>query len=92
MMNALLSLLLSIQLALPMQPAAAPQRLFHHPTQTAHPQKIWWGLIDPNLALWFSRIPDESEDRILWDWSWHGFFAALFCQPLVKEDSHVSTV
>ena len=92
MMNALLSLLLSIQLALPMQPAAAPQRLYHHPTQTAHPQKIWWGLIDPDLALWFSRIPDESEDRILWDWSWHGFFAALFCQPLVKEDSHVSTV
>ena len=92
MMNALLSLLLSIQLALPAQPAAAPQRLYHHPTQTAHPQKIWWGLIDPDLALWFSRIPDESEDRILWDWSWRGFFAALFCQPLVKEDSHVSSV
>ena len=92
MMNALLSLLLSIQLALPMQPAAAPQRLFHHPTQTAHPQKIWWGLIDPDLALWFSRIPDEFEDRILWDWSWRGFFAALFCQPPVKEDSHVSSV
>ena len=92
MMNALLSLLLSIQLALPMQPAAAPQRLYHHPTQTAHPQKIWWGLIDPGLALWFSRIPADADDGILWDWSWRGFFAALFCQPLVKEDSHASTV
>ena len=92
MTNTLLTLLLSLQLALPAQPAAMPQRLVDRPGHEAHPQQIWWGLIDPELSLWFARIPDETEEVILWDWSWRGFLSALFCQPLVKEDSHAPTV
>ena len=88
MMNALLSLLLSIQLALPAQPTALPQRLHRQPNHTAHPQKIWWGLIDPELSTWFARLPmepDSADASILWDWSWRGFLAALFSQPMTKE-------
>ena len=92
MTNTLLTLLLSLQLALPAQPAAIPQSLAYRPGEEAHAQKIWWGLIDPELSMWFARVPGERDDTILWDWSWQGFFSALFCQPLVKEDSHASSV
>lgn len=54
----------------------------------AQPTRLWWGLIDPELSTWFSRLPMEDEDQpILWDFSWQGFLAALFGQPLVKEVS-----
>ena len=91
MMNTLLTLLLSLQLTLPAQ-LAAPQNMVYHPGYDARPQKVWWGLIDPELALWFARVPEENGTAGLWDWSWRGFFSALFCQPLVKEDSHASSV
>ena len=90
MTNTLLALLLSFQLALPMQ-HAEPQKALYHPRQHTQAEKTWWGLIDPELALWFARLPGEAEDTILWDWSWQGFFSALFPQPLIKEDSHASS-
>ncbi len=91
MTNTLLTLLLSLQLTLPAQPAA-PQSLAYHPRADVQPQKIWWGLIDPELALWFAHLPEESDGPLLWDWSWRGFLAALFPQSLVKEDSYAPSV
>ena len=50
--------------------------------------RLWWGLIDPELSLWFSRLPlEETDDKpILWDFSWRGFLAALFGTPIVTEE------
>ena len=62
------------------------------PADDPHASKVWWGLIDPELSLWFARIPEETEEPILWDWSWRGFFAALFPQSLVKEADHAPSV
>ncbi len=92
MMNTLLSLLLSLQLTAPLPAANTHQALPFCPGEAVRPQQVWWGLIDPELALWFARIPEEAEEPILWDWSWRGFFAALFPQGLTKEDSHASAV
>ena len=49
--------------------------------------RLWWGLIDPELSLWFSRLPlEETEDKpVLWDFSWRGFLAALFGTPIMPE-------
>lgn len=39
----------------------------------------WWGLLDPELSLEMSRIPDEDEgENIEWDWSFWGLLRALF--------------
>lgn len=39
----------------------------------------WWGLLDPELSLEMSRIPDQdSSDSIEWDWSFWGLVRALF--------------
>ncbi len=81
-----LSLLLALQMMLcAAYPAAQPGK--------AESQPVFFGMIDPEAALWFARIPlfseDEEEETILWDWSWRGFLASIFSQPLVKEeDSH----
>ena len=92
MMNTLLTLLLSLQLALPLPPANAARSLPFSPADERHSQQMWWGLIDPELALWFARVPGETEETILWDWSWQGFFAALFPQSLMKEADHAPLV
>ena len=83
MYKALLTLLMSLQLML--TPAAPAQTI--HAFTPAQPARMWWGLIDPELSVWFSRLPLEVQDGtpILWDWSWRGFLASLFGQPLMKE-------
>ena len=84
MRKPLMTLLLS---ALLMLPAA---RMPSVPAQTtAAPARLWWGMIDPELSLWFARLPmAEAEDApVLWDFSWQGFLAALFGQPMTKEAS-----
>lgn len=93
MMNTLLSLLLSLQLAAPVPAAFPAQNMPLRPAETPHAEKVWWGLIDPELSLWFAHIPGEdAEEPILWDWSWRNFFAALFPQSLVKEADHAPAV
>ena len=92
MINTLLTLLLALQLSLPQGTADPTLTLAFHPVQQPHPLQTWWGLIDPDLSLWFARIPAEEDSPLLWDWSWRGFFAALFAQPLVKEDGHAPSV
>ncbi len=81
----LLSLLLALQMTLPALPAQeAP-----HLAQPPQAQRLWWGMLDPELSTWFARIlpaQEEDEDRpVLWNWSWRGFLAALFGQPLTEE-------
>ena len=92
MTNTLLTLLLALQLSLPQGTAVPACTLACQPTQQPRPMQTWWGLIDPDLALWFAHIPAEEDKPLLWDWSWRGFFAALFAQPLVKEDGHAPSV
>ena len=87
MTNALLTLLLTLQLARPM-PASCPRSAMI----TAQPQPVLWGLIDPELSLWFARHPQEADHPLYWDWSLRGFFAALFPQSLVKEADHAPAV
>lgn len=43
----------------------------------------WWGLLDPELSLEMSRIPEEEEenDEPVWDWSFWGLVRALFGIP-----------
>lgn len=87
MTSPLLSLLLAFQLMC--SPAPAMQ------TNPAVPEsaRLWWGLIDPELSLWFSRLPleDSEEGPILWDFSWRGFLASLFAMPrLMEEVSHAA--
>ena len=41
----------------------------------------WWGLLDPDLSLELSQIPEEEEDKSdepVWDWSFWGLVRALF--------------
>lgn len=87
MLNTLLSLLLSMQLflcsaaPLPADPAAGGQALSLSAGSPARATRLWWGMIDPELAAWFARLPleqEEEEKTILWDWSWRGFLAAIF--------------
>ena len=89
MPNILLSLLLALQLMLPgtVSHPPAPTIPVQEPPQVS---RLWWGMIDPELSTWFSRIPMEEQDSdrpILWNWSWRGFLAALFHQPMLKEAS-----
>ena len=92
MTNTLLTLLLALQLSLPQGTADSAHTLACQAPQQPHPLQTWWGLIDPDLSLWFAHIPTEEDKPLLWDWSWRGFFAALFAQPLVKEDGHAPSV
>lgn len=90
MTRTLLSLFLSAQLL-----CIAPQAQFLTLTsvQQPAPTRLWWSLIDPELSLWFARVPEEAapeaDEPVLWDWSWRGFLAALFGRPLAKgEPTH----
>ena len=87
MPKAFLSMLLSALLLLSSSPC--PQNV-PTPSEASAPGEIrlWWGLIDPELSTWFARLPmetDSADASILWDWSWCGFLAALFSQPMAKE-------
>lgn len=89
MTSPLLSLLLAFQLMFSSAPAIQ--------TNPSAPEstRLWWGLIDPELSLWFSRLPLEEADKapILWDFSWRGFLASLFSSPLMMEEvSHAAHV
>lgn len=93
MENALISLLLSIHLLLgnPAEPVPSPLPCLPQPA--VQESRVWWGLIDPELSLWFSALPDQLPDKpVLWDFSWRNFWAALWRQPLVKEDSHAAYI
>ena len=83
MSKSLLTLLMSLQLML--TPAAPMQTI--HTCTPAQPTRLWWGLIDPELSVWFARLPLETQNGtpILWDWSWRSFLASLFGQPVMKE-------
>ena len=41
----------------------------------------WWGLIDPELSLWFARLPGQADEAPAWDWSLHGLLQALLTLP-----------
>ena len=84
MRKPLLTLLLSALLMLPAPGMSSAQK-----EVSAEPARLWWGLIDPELSLWFSRLPmEETKDApVLWDFSWRGFLAAIFGQPMTKEAS-----
>lgn len=87
MPKAFLSMLLSALLLLSSGPLA--QNTLAQPTASApSEERLWWGLIDPELSTWFAQLPmqeDNADDFLHWDWSWRGFLAALFGQPIVKE-------
>ncbi len=93
MQSAILSWILSLQmlLATPIYPQdAQPCPLTRLPTDQAQETRLWWGLIDPELSLWFSRLPERApapDAPVLWDFSWRGFLAALFGQPIIEEDA-----
>ena len=83
MLTTFLSYLLSLLLML--APATSlPRDLPAVKTQ------VLWGMIDPELSLWFSRVPGavKPSRTVLWDFSWRGFLAALFGQPMIQEASH----
>ena len=83
MLTMFLSYLLSLQLLLVPTPCAAQDA-------PASPAPVFWGMIDPELSLWFSRTPFERQPgrRVLWDFSWRGFLAALTGQPILAEVPH----
>ena len=85
MTNMLLSWLLCLQLLAP-APAIVPQDA----PVLLQSEKLWWGLIDPNASLWFSRLPGCIPEKgpVLWDFSWRGFLAAVFGLDLVREVPH----
>lgn len=90
MIRTVLSLALSVQLLCGTPPSPHPSALTLDAAHQAVPVPLWWSLIDPELSLWFARIPEETspeKDRVLWDWSWRGFLAALFGQPLVQQEA-----
>ena len=86
MPKAILTLILSTQLLLS-SPQHQLSKLSPNPSAAPQPDRLWWGLIDPEMSLWFSHLPleEEADAPILWDWSWRGFLAALFGQPVMKE-------
>ena len=87
MYSTILAWILSLQMLLSMLIPAPPLSV-----QSGSPAQetcLFWGLIDPELSLWFSRIPQESrhtDKRLHWDFTWRGFLAALMHQPIIKED------
>ncbi len=44
----------------------------------------WWGLLDPDLALWLARVPgsEGEQEGILWDHSLRALICALFGWPM----------
>ena len=82
MSKLLLSALLSVQLMCTPAPSTIDV------PADSQAVRLWWGLIDPELSLWFSRLPmEETKDKpVLWDFSWRGFLAALFGTPIVTEE------
>lgn len=88
MMKLLLSLLLSMQIILSPSTGASHSSV-STPTQE---KRLMWGLIDPELSVWFALLPaedaPEKDAPILWDWSWRGFLAAIFGDSFLKEASY----
>jgi hypothetical protein len=82
MLTMILSYLLAAQMMAAPVPAAVPEA-------PAVPTPLFWGMIDPELSLWFSRTPQEAPSgrRVMWDFSWRGFLAALIGQPMLMEDA-----
>ena len=82
----MLTMFLSYLLAAQMMAAPAPAAM---PEAPAVPTPLFWGMIDPELSLWFSRTPRETQPAkpVMWDFSWRGFLAALFNQPMLMEDA-----
>ena len=82
MLTMILSYLLDAQMMAAPAPAAVPEA-------PAVPTPLFWGMIDPELSLWFSRTPQEgpSGKPVMWDFSWRGFLAALIGQPMLMEDA-----
>ncbi len=92
MVNTALTLLLSAQLLCGSIPGSSPEAVpaaACMPPAPIQESRLWWGMIDPELAAWLARLPieEEAEEPVLWDWSFRHFLAALFGQPLVKEES-----
>lgn len=89
MTSVLLSLLLSMQLLLADAPPLALPESSASPAHPMQENRLMWGLIDPELSAWFALLPAdgavEEDTRVLWDWSWRSFLAALFGDPVVKE-------
>ncbi len=88
MFSILISLMLALQLMFSC-PSPLPQdtRILPRYAQP-QPHRLMWGMIDPELSLWFARIPMNRETDglpIRWNWTWRGFWAALFEQPMLKE-------
>ena len=87
----ILSCILSAQLFLsaPLSSGQVHADLSLVPHPQVQAERLWWGLIDPDLSAWFSRIPMEENEKtdepVRWDWSWRGFLAALFNWAPVKE-------
>lgn len=90
MIRTILSLALTAQLLWGAPPSPHPSALTLDASARAASIPVWWSLIDPELSLWFAHIPEETApeegQRVLWDWSWRGFLAALFGQPLIQGD------
>ena len=82
----MLTMILSYLLAAQMMAAPAPAAL---PEAPAVPTPLFWGMIAPELSLWFSRVPQKSQPGkpVMWDFSWRGFLAALIGQPMLMEDA-----
>ena len=88
-------ILMTLFLALQMMLSSAAQPLQSKPLHSftsaqVQPQaeKLWWGMLDPELSASFARIPlygGDADQPILWNWSWRGFLAALFEKPILKE-------
>ena len=84
----MLTLILSLMLACHLMGCPAHFTTPESPEVQSVP--VLWGMIDPELSKWFSRVPRENKPgkSILWDFSWRGFFAALTGQPLLTEGDH----
>lgn len=91
MFSILLSLMLALQMMLcgaALPPPSAPQLHYTYTQEQPRMQRLMWGMLDPELSAWFARIPGETDGTarpVLWNWSWRGFWAALFEQPMLKE-------
>ena len=82
MLTMFLSYLLSLLMLFTPAPYAAQEA-------AVRPAPLFWGMIDPELSLWFSRVPPKSQPGkpVMWDFSWRGFLAALIGQPMLMEDA-----
>ena len=88
----LLSLILSAQLFLSGTSLFPAPEALTNSFPSIEKQQVLWGLIDPQLAVWCTRLPEKQENEaspgVLWDWSWHGFLTALFRSIVLKEAPH----